>query len=81
RAVVEVLLLVWRGDLGHARERLREAALALPVAMPFAGLGVVLARRLDLAVSGRVGPISEALTASLPSTVRIDRLVDHAVET
>lgn len=81
RAVVEVLLLVWRGDLGHARERLREAALVLPVAMPFAGLGVVLARRLDLAVSGRIGPISEALTASLPSAVRIDRLVDHAVET
>ncbi|MEI4850486.1 hypothetical protein Q8G46_27890, partial [Klebsiella pneumoniae] len=30
-AVIEVLLLVWRGDIGVARERLIQAALCLPV--------------------------------------------------
>lgn len=80
RAVVEVLLLMWRGDIRVARERLMQAAMILPVAMPFAGLGVVLARRLDLAVLGRVGPFGEALTAALPPAVRLDHLVDRAIE-
>lgn len=34
RAVVEVLLLVWRGDIGLARERLLLAALDLPISLP-----------------------------------------------
>lgn len=79
RAVVEVLLLVWRGDIGLARERLIQAALALPVALPFAGLGVVLARRLDLAVLGELGPFSRSLTAALPAGVRIDLLIDRGI--
>lgn len=79
RAVVEVLLLVWRGDIGLARERLIQAALVLPVTMPFAGLGVVLARRLDLAVLGELGPFSRSLTAALPSGVKIDLLVDRGI--
>ncbi|WP_136052158.1 helix-turn-helix domain-containing protein [Microbacterium sp. K36] len=80
RAVTEVLLLVWRGDIGHAREVLRRAAVELPVAIPFAGLGVVLARRLDLAVLGVLGPIARALTDVLPRAVALDVLVDRAVE-
>jgi DNA-binding CsgD family transcriptional regulator len=80
RAIVEVLLLTWRGDIGAARERLMRAAMELPIAMPFAGLGVVLARRLDLAVLGRIGPFGDALTAALPPAVRLEPLVDRAVE-
>ncbi|WP_146115328.1 helix-turn-helix transcriptional regulator [Microbacterium sp. MYb62] len=80
RAVVEVLLLVWRGDIGLARDRLIQAALALPIALPFAGLGVVLARRLDLAVLGELGPFSRSLTAALPSGVKIDLLVDRGIQ-
>lgn len=80
RAVVGVLLLTWRGDIAAARSRLRHAALDLPVALPFAGLGVVLARRLDLAVLGRLGPVARALTASLPPSLRIDQLVDRAIQ-
>lgn len=80
RAVTEVLLLTWRGDIGAARERMLHAAVELPVALPFAGLGVVLARRLDLAVLGHLGPFSKALTAALPTPLRIDLLVDRAVE-
>jgi DNA-binding CsgD family transcriptional regulator len=80
RAIVEVLLLMWRGDVRIARERMLQAAMTLPVAMPFAGLGVVLLRRLDLAVLGRIGPFGDALTASLPAAARLDHLVDRAIE-
>lgn len=79
RVVVEVLLLAWRGDIGVARDKLFEAALVLPVALPFAGLGVVLARRLDLIVLGELGPYSRALTEALPPGVRIDLLVDRGL--
>lgn len=80
RAIVEVLLLMWRGDIRVARERLMQAAMMFPVAMPFAGLGVVLARRLDLAVLGTIGPFADALTAALPRGTRLDHLVDRAIE-
>ena len=80
RAVLESLLLTWRGDIGLARERLGRASMTLPVAMPFAGLGVVLSRRLDLAVTGRIGPVAGALTAILPTGLRFDRFVDRAIE-
>lgn len=80
QAVVEVLLLVWRGDIGAARERMLAAARDLPVGMPFAGLGVVLARRLDLAVCGELGPVARALTAALPPAAKIDVIVDRGIE-
>ncbi|KJQ53126.1 helix-turn-helix transcriptional regulator [Microbacterium sp. SA39] len=80
QAVVEVLLLIWRGDIGSADERMRSAALELPIGIPLAGLGVVLVRRLDLAVRGELGPISRALTASLPPAAKIDVIVDRGIE-
>ncbi|WP_226532777.1 response regulator transcription factor [Microbacterium paraoxydans] len=80
RRIIDVLLLVWRGDIGLARERLIHAALVLPIALPFAGLGVVLARRLDLAVLGELGPFSLSLTAALPNGARIDVLVDRGIQ-
>lgn len=80
QAVVEVLLLVWRGDVGAARERMLSAAGMLPVTIPFAGLGVVLARRLDLAVRGELGPVAHALTAALPPAAKIDVIVDKGIE-
>lgn len=79
RAVIEVLLLVWRGDIGLARDRLMQSALRLPIAMPFAGLGVVLARRLDVAVLGELGPFARSLTAALPVGVKVDLLVDRGI--
>lgn len=80
QAVVEALLLVWRGDIGPAREKIRSAARELPIAMPFAGLGVVLARRLDLGVRGEIGPVARALTAALPPEAKIDVIVDKGIE-
>ena len=79
RALVEVLLLTWRGDIGMARTHLVAAARELPIGLPFAGLGVVLARRLDLAVRGELSPYSRALTEALPPGVKIDLLVDRSI--
>ncbi|WP_431073185.1 response regulator transcription factor [Microbacterium phyllosphaerae] len=80
RAIVEVLLLMWRGDIAAARALMIRASLELPVTLPFAGLGVVIARRLDLAVLGRLGPFSRALSAALPAPARFDQLVDRGIE-
>ncbi|MEA1262194.1 helix-turn-helix transcriptional regulator [Microbacterium sp. STF-2] len=79
RSVVEVLLLAWRGDIGVARDRLIQAALTLPIALPLAGLGVVLARRLDLAVHGELGPFARSLTLALPPGAKMDLLVDRGI--
>lgn len=79
-AVTEVLLLVWRGDIGRARKLLLQAAVEVPIGVPFAGLGIVLVRRLDLAVLGALGPFARALTAGLPPAAELDLLVDRAVE-
>ncbi|WP_334147340.1 response regulator transcription factor [Microbacterium sp.] len=78
-AVTEVLLLLWRGDVGVARDRMIAASFDLPVTIPFAGLGVILARRLDIAVLGELGPVSRALSTALPAPVRFDLLVDRSI--
>ncbi|WP_460784765.1 helix-turn-helix transcriptional regulator [Microbacterium tumbae] len=80
RAVTEVLLRIWQGDIATARERLLHAAARWPVALPYAGLGAHLARRLDLAVHGRPAGLSLSLTASLPPGIRLDSQVDLAIE-
>lgn len=80
RGVAHALLLLWRGDVSTARDRLLAAAQSHPIAVPFSGLGVVLARRLDLAVLGRIGPVAAALTAALPPPRRVDVLLDRAIE-
>lgn len=77
--VLEALLHVWRGAFGPARDRLLAASLRLPIALPFAGLGIVLARSLDIAVHGRPGPIASALTAAAPDGARVDRLAEAGV--
>ncbi|WP_341975144.1 helix-turn-helix transcriptional regulator [Microbacterium sp. LWO13-1.2] len=80
RAVTETLLLTWRGDISQARQCLIAAAVVSPVAIPFAGLAVALARRLDLAVLGTLSPFARSLTAALPSGLRVERLVDRGIE-
>lgn len=80
RAIVEVTLRLWRGDIALARERLLSAALRYPVAIPFAGLGAVLARRLDLAVQGSQGALARSVSLGLPAGIRPDGLMDQAIE-
>lgn len=80
RVLVETLLLFWNGQVARARDLLLTAAVELPLALPFAGLGAVLARRLDVAVLGRCGPVAHALTYAVPAGTRIDRLVDQSLE-
>lgn len=79
RAVAEVLLHVWAGRIGVARELLHAAADRLPIALPFAGLAVVLSRRLDLAVDGRIGRCSRSLAAAVPWAGERAGFVDRAI--
>ena len=78
-AVTETLLLFWRGDIGAARERLLSASVSLPIAVPFAGLGVALAHRLDIMLLGAPGVLPQVLKATLPAGIRVDSLVDRSL--
>src|SRR5690606_35838162 len=80
RAVVESLVLYWRGRIDAARLRLHDAARRLPIAMPFAGLGALLARRLDIIVDGAPGAITAGLFSALPRGIRPDPHQDLALQ-
>lgn len=75
-AVTRSLLHFWAGDIETAREELASASVELPIGAPFAGLGVALAGRLDIAVIGAPGTLSQTLAETLSGGIRIDRLVD-----
>lgn len=79
RATVEALLLLWSGDVRAAHEVLMRAALAGPLAVPFAGLGVMLARLVEQARTGRSGVVSEALEFALPQALHGDHLVEDGI--
>lgn len=79
RATVEALLRLWAGDVGAAHEILMRAALAVPLALPFAGLGVMLTGLVEQARTGRRGAVSQALEFALPQALRTDRLVEDGV--
>lgn len=66
REVLAALLRTWQGELGEARAALHRAASAVPLALPFSGLAVRLARRLELACDGRSGELSAALEEVSP---------------
>ncbi|OZB81316.1 MAG: hypothetical protein B7X32_17190 [Microbacterium sp. 13-71-7] len=80
QAVAIVLLHAWAGRIGSARELLSDSAAELPVALPFGGLAVALCRRLELAVDGRIGPLSLELAAAAPWTHDTDGFVDRAID-
>jgi len=78
-AVADVLLHTWAGRIGTAYELLSGSAAKLPVALPFGGVAAGLCRRLELAVEGRVGPLSPELAAAAPWTQDSDGFVDRAI--
>lgn len=80
RTVAEAILRFWNGDLHTSKAGLEEAALHLPLALPFGGVAVSLARRLELAVDGRPGALSAALEAACPAISPGDGLVDRGLE-
>ncbi len=80
RAVTETLLLLWQGDVAASRRRLLAAAQDGPVGLPYAGLGVHLARHLDIAVHGSPQAFSLSLTVALAPGILLDEHVDHAVQ-
>ncbi|WP_265522910.1 helix-turn-helix transcriptional regulator [Oerskovia flava] len=81
--LAQVLVHFWAGDLTKAARGLADAAYRLPVGLPLAGLGVALARRLDMAVTGTTGTLATALeeTCVCPTArpVRLGLLVDRAI--
>ncbi|MFD5225161.1 LuxR C-terminal-related transcriptional regulator [Microbacterium sp. NPDC058342] len=79
RDVLTALLRTWRGDLGEALAGLRSAAASAPAALPYRGLAVRLARRLELAVDGRSGELSAALDAASPLPHSHDRLMERGI--
>ncbi len=79
RSVTEAVLRFWAGDVRGARAELARAAETQPIALPLAGLGVVLARRLELAVVGDTTPFSRAVAAAQPGMPPGDELLDRAI--
>jgi DNA-binding CsgD family transcriptional regulator/tetratricopeptide (TPR) repeat protein len=79
RAVAGALLHVWAGRIGIAHRILSAAAADLPVALPFGGVAAPLCRRLELAIDGRIGPLSHELTAAVPCMQDSDGFVDRAI--
>ncbi len=51
--LAQALVHLWRGTLTRAADELAEAAFRLPLGLPFAGMGVAAARRLDMMTRGR----------------------------
>lgn len=79
RATVEALLCLWSGDVRAAHEVLMRAALSVPLALPFAGLAVVLMRLVEQARTGCRSAVSEALEFALPQALRSDHLVEDGI--
>ncbi|MCB7136301.1 helix-turn-helix transcriptional regulator [Cellulosimicrobium marinum] len=81
--LAQVLVHIWRGNLARAADEVADAAFRLPLGLPFAGLGVAAARRVDMMTVGAVGEISTALeeTCASPTSrpVRLGLLVDRAI--
>lgn len=80
RAVTEVLLRIWNGDISEADRRLASASMRYPVVLPFAGLAVGLARWLDTAVRGAPGALTCGLATVQPRGDRADVQVGLAVQ-
>jgi DNA-binding CsgD family transcriptional regulator len=79
QTVAATLLRFWSGDVRGAYDEFVRAAIELPVAIPFAGLGLTLARRLELAVMGETGALTRALASVVPHAARGDALLDQSI--
>jgi DNA-binding CsgD family transcriptional regulator len=79
QTVAATLLRFWSGDVRGAYDEFVRAAIELPVAIPFAGLGLTLARRLELAVTGETGALTRALASVVPHAARGDALLDQSI--
>lgn len=80
--VAQSYLALRLGDITEAASVLDDAVERLPVALAFGGLGVALARRLDLVRDGHLSRPTAALEASVPGqvapVVRASTLGDRA---
>lgn len=67
--VAQSFLALRLGDITGAASVLDDAVERLPVALAFGGLGIALARRLDLVREGHLSRLTAALEASVPGQV------------
>ncbi|WP_127472727.1 helix-turn-helix transcriptional regulator [Microbacterium sulfonylureivorans] len=83
RRVAIALVEFWSGDLARARAELADASLVVPVGLPYSGLAVALARRLDVCTDGTSLATSLALEDTHPTpharALRGGLLVDRAI--
>lgn len=77
RVVALALLWFWRGDVHRAYRVLADGAANAPVGLVVGGIGVAVARRLELALHGRPRALSTAAATCWPG--RIDRYVDRGI--
>lgn len=81
--VIQALVEMRAGDLTRAAATLHDASQRVPIGMVFAGLGVILSRRIDMVCTGRIGATSTALLHVTPhaatAPVRLGILVDRAL--
>ena len=77
RVVALALLWFWRGDVHRAYRVLADGAANVPVGLVVGGIGVSVARRLELALHGRPRALSTAAATCWPG--RVDRYVDRGI--
>jgi len=81
--VAAALVDIAAGRLATALEDLERAALRVPIALPFAGLGVAALQRLSLVVRGAASPLHRSLVASggagVEAVVRREAVVDESL--
>ncbi|MCS0497985.1 helix-turn-helix transcriptional regulator [Protaetiibacter sp. 10F1B-8-1] len=78
RAVVASLVRFWSGDVSGAHRELLDSAFELPVAIPFGGLAVALARRLEIAIAGEPDLLSRVLARARSQPAGVVPLGDQA---
>lgn len=82
-AVAQALVDFWAGSLGRATETLIDAALRLPIALPFAGVASALMSRLSIlgqpSATALASSLSESRIAPASRPVRFSLLVDRAL--
>lgn len=69
-ALLQAHTQLGRGEVERAAHGLTRAAADLPLALPLGGLGVILARRLDVLRTGAVGVLGASIAASTPAPWR-----------
>ena len=78
--VAHALVDAWSGRFDAAATELADAAVRLPIGLPFAGAGVALARRLEVLMDLPASTTTEALSVATPALEREGEIVDGLID-